>query len=190
LTSELKAAVRRLKPQKQLTQIAERRHRDDLTSASELKVSRSNKLLLDTNVLIRHAAGELPEHVLRVIEQATLFQSTVCISEICVGLANRNVSHKNWPKEIEYWHEAFSAVPDIRILSPDESISLDAGLIAGTLTRIQNYQSSQSKDALNDALIFLTAAKHGIPVLTENRKDFDLIQQLAGRGAFYWFSKK
>jgi predicted nucleic acid-binding protein len=187
LASDLKAAVRRLKPQKHLKQIAER-HRDDLTSASELKVSRSNKLLLDTNVLIRHAAGELPEHVLRVIEQATLFQSTVCIAEISVGLANRNVSHKNWSKEIAYWHEAFLAVADARILSPDESISLEAGLIAGTLTRIQNYQSS--KDVLNDALIFLTAAKHGIPVLTENRKDFDLIQQLAGRGAFYWFAKK
>jgi len=43
------------------------------------------------------------------------------------------------------------------------------------------------KDVLNDSLIFLTAAKQGIPVLTANRGDFDLIQQIAKKGRFFWF---
>jgi predicted nucleic acid-binding protein len=156
MPSQLKNAIRRIKPQKQLGQITVRSD-DELTSASELRVSLANKLLLDTNVLIKHAAGDLPRHVLRLIEQATLFQSTVCIAEICVGLANRNVSHKNWTKEITYWNEAFLSFTDARILAPDEAIYMDAGLIAGTLSRIQHFQDIQRKKALNDALIFLPA---------------------------------
>ena len=35
-----------------------------------------------------------------------------------------------------------------------------------------------------DGLIFLTAAKAGIPVLTANRDEFDLIQRLAPAGRF------
>jgi hypothetical protein len=37
---------------------------------------------------------------------------------------------------------------------------------------------------LNDVLIFLTAAKAGVPVLTANRDEFDLVQQLAPTGRF------
>jgi hypothetical protein len=45
-------------------------------------------------------------------------------------------------------------------------------------------QPYQRKECLNDALIFLTAAKAGIPVLTANRDEFDVIQQLAPAGQF------
>jgi hypothetical protein len=36
-------------------------------------------------------------------------------------------------------------------------------------------------------LIYLTAAKAGLPVLTANRDEFDLIQQLAPEGHFIHF---
>jgi hypothetical protein len=36
-------------------------------------------------------------------------------------------------------------------------------------------------------LILLTAAKAGLPVLTANRVDFDLIQQIAGTGQFVYY---
>ena len=57
-------------------------------------------------------------------------------------------------------------------------------MVAGTLARTQGYQPHQRKACLNDALIFLTAAKAGLPVLTSNRDEFDLIQQLAPEGRF------
>jgi predicted nucleic acid-binding protein len=34
-------------------------------------------------------------------------------------------------------------------------------------------------------MIYLTALKRGIPVLTDNHKDFDLLQQLVPSGRFY-----
>jgi predicted nucleic acid-binding protein len=60
-------------------------------------------------------------------------------------------------------------------------------VIAGTLARTQGFQSHQRKECLNDALIYLTAAKRGLPVLTANRSEFDMIQQIAPGGAFFWF---
>ncbi len=67
---------------------------------------------------------------------------------------------------------------------PDHERFCSAGVIAGTLARTQRFQPHQRKDCLNDALIFLTAAKAGLPVLTANRSDFDLIQHLAPEGQF------
>jgi hypothetical protein len=52
------------------------------------------------------------------------------------------------------------------------------------LARTQGFQRHQRKECLNDALIFLTAAKAGLPVLTADRDQFDLIQQLAPAGQF------
>ncbi|MEL6062021.1 MULTISPECIES: hypothetical protein [unclassified Methylobacterium] len=40
-----------------------------------------------------------------------------------------------------------------------------------------------------DALIFLTATRAGLPVLTANRDDFDLIQQLAPEGRFVLYER-
>ena len=60
-------------------------------------------------------------------------------------------------------------------------------MVAGTLARTQGFQPHQRKDCLNDALVVLTAAKAGIPVLTANRDDFDLIQQVAPEGRFIYY---
>jgi len=66
--------------------------------------------------------------------------------------------------------------------------AIRAEIIAGTLARTQGYQPHQRKECLNDALIYLTAAKAGLPVLTANRDDFDFIQQVASAGVFIHYS--
>lgn len=74
-----------------------------------------------------------------------------------------------------------------RVLSPDPAIWRDAGLTSGVLARLQSYSNEDRRKALNDALLFFTALKHGCSVLTRNIKEFDLFQQLngAGRVVFY-----
>ena len=83
-----------------------------------------------------------------------------------------------------HYAELFMDIPASRLVTPDAQVWADAGVIAGTLSRTQRFQPHQRKECLNDALIFLTAAKVGIPVLTANREEFDLIQQLAPEGYF------
>jgi predicted nucleic acid-binding protein len=76
--------------------------------------------------------------------------------------------------------------PAHRILNPDREVWREAGILAGLLARLQRYGKSEKRRALNNALIFLSAAKNGCAVLTRNISDFDLLAQLAsGRVVFY-----
>ena len=79
------------------------------------------------------------------------------------------------------------AVPESRLIVPDGQTWLEAGVIAGALARMQGFQKHQRKECLNDALIYLSAAKAGLPVLTANRDEFDIIQQIAPEGRFIHF---
>ena len=143
--------------------------------------------VIDTNVYIHRAAGRLPESVRSLIDHGVIYHCSVCLAEFALGLGKRDPRAPGWADVEAYQIALLDSLIDSRILTPDPDIWVEAGLIAGVLARTQGYQPHQSKDCLNDALIYLTAAKSGLPVLTENRDDFDLIQQVAGRGHFIWF---
>ena len=160
------------------------RPRAQLTDWSDLQASEPTALLLDTNVYIGRAAGRLPTALREIIDQALLFHCSVALAELAVGVANADPRHPGWLKLRNHYVEVFAAIPSTRLLTPDDQVWADAGVIAGTLSRTQGYQPHQRKACLNDALIFLTAAKAGLAVLTSNRDEFDLIQQLAPEGRF------
>ncbi len=46
-------------------------------------------------------------------------------------------------------------------------------------------RANQPRVSLSGALIYLTGLKQGVPVLTENRRDFDWLHQLVPSGRFY-----
>lgn len=99
-----------------------------------------------------------------------------------MGVANAQPARSGWPLLRDHYTELFARIPANRLLTPDSGVWADAGVVAGTLSRTQGFQPHQRKDCLNDALILLTAAKAGLPVLTADRDDFDLIQQLVPEG--------
>jgi predicted nucleic acid-binding protein len=72
--------------------------------------------------------------------------------------------------------------PEHRILTPDRDTWRDAGILAGLLARLQRYGKGEQRKALNDALIFLSAARNGCVVLTRNITDFGLLMQLDAKG--------
>ena len=144
-------------------------------------------IVLDTNVYIRSAAGTLPAAAATLVDRGLLFHCSVCVAELAIGIANSNPSHVNSSAIRDYYSDLVAAFPETRLLTPDAKIWAEAGVVAGTLARTQGYQPHQRKESLNDALIFLTAAKVGLPVLTANRDEFDLIQQLAPHGRFIHF---
>ena len=90
-----------------------------------------------------------------------------------------------WPSERSYWEALFNELPASRTHTPDAETWSAAGLLAGILARLQGFQPHQRRDALNDDLIYLTALKRGLPVLTDNRRDFDQLQQLVPNGRFH-----
>jgi len=182
LSIDLASALRKHKPAKHTAQFVPR-PREKLIHWTTLSGVHS-VLLLDTNVYISRAAGRLPATLREVIDQALLFHCSVALAELTAGVANANPSRQGWPALRDHYIALFAAIPATRLITPDAQLWADAGVIAGTLSRTQGFQPHQRKECLNDALIFLTAAKAGIPVLTANRDEFDLIQQLAPAGRF------
>jgi hypothetical protein len=83
--------------------------------------------------------------------------------------------------------QRWGSILDTRPLVPDAETWHVAGMVSGTLARTQDFQPHQRKECMNDALIYLTAAKHGLPMVTANRVEFDPNQQIAPGGAFLHF---
>jgi predicted nucleic acid-binding protein len=144
-------------------------------------------MVLDTNVYVRSSAGTLPAAAAMLVDRGLLFHCTVCVAELASDIANANPLHPKWRALRNHYCALVETFPSTRLLSPDAQIWAEAGLIAGVLARTQNFQPHQRKECLNDALIFLTAVKAGLPVVTANRDEFDLIQQLAPEGRFVYF---
>jgi predicted nucleic acid-binding protein len=144
-------------------------------------------LVPDTNVYIMEAAGTLPPVVTSPIDRSLLFHCAVYLAELAVGVGNADPALPSWPRLRDHYANLFASMPAGRILTPDGSVWTEAGIVAGTLARLQGLQPHQRRACLNDAAIYLTAAKAGLPVLTANVADFDLIQQLAPQGGFVGF---
>ncbi len=186
MTIDLARSLRRIKAAKHRTQIPTR-PRDKLVAATDMSGGGRASLMLDTNVYIHSAAGTLPSAAAALLDRGLLFHCSVCLGELATGVANADPARANWRAIRDHYDALMAHIPTTRLLTPDADIWVEAGVIAGTLARCQGFQRHQRKDCLNDALIFLTAAKEGLPVLTANRDEFDLIQQLMPQGQFIHF---
>lgn len=184
MSIDLAALIQRYKPERRLAALPGL-SRSKLLLFDELTVRAGMRLLLDTGIYIREAAGRLSPEQRDKLARVERHHCTVCLGEIAVGLANRDVRAATWPDERKFWEDVFAKLPKVRTYAPDAETWAAAGILAGTLTRLQGFQAYQREDALNDALIYLTALKRGVAVLTENRRDFDWLKQLVPSGHFY-----
>jgi len=175
--------LRRIKPDRRQHLTPRRKS----ISVAEAAVTGRPWLLLDTNVYIGAAAGLLSDAARTVLDQSQVFHSSICLAELATGVGDLNPTAPDWRRTKDYYTGIIDIIPPSRLIVPDGQVWLDAGLIAGTLSRTQNFQRHQRKECLNDALIYLSAAKAGLTVLTANRDEFDLIQQLAPQGRFMHF---
>jgi predicted nucleic acid-binding protein len=182
LSIDLTGTLRKRKPDRRLSPLVPR-GQGEISGLATLPAT-PRCLLLDTNVYINSAAGRLASRVRDALDQALLFHCSVALAELATGIAHADPLHPNWPAMRDHYAELFADIPASRLVTPDDRIWADAGVIAGTLARTQRFQPYQRKECLNDALIFVSASKAGIPVLTSNRDEFDLIQQLAPEGQF------
>ena len=153
MSIDLAAVIRRYKPEQRRRQLF---HRDpaDLPSFDVLTVRSNTKLLLDMGIYILEAAGNLTLEQRDKLLRNQAHHCSACLGEIAVGLANKDMSAPNWPQERRYWEGRFAALPESRTFTPDADTWVAAGIIAGTLTRLQGFQAHRRKDAFNDALIY------------------------------------
>lgn len=182
---DIAALKRRYKPERHL---AQRSHRPESELVSAAAAVGTKQVLIDTTVYIHEVAGRLPHDAEALLDAALRFHSSLAVAEIVSGLSNLHPNSANFERAWAYYQRLFSSIPRNRLLAPDLEILAQAGVISGILARTQNYGRSQLKDLFNDAAIYLTAARLGISLLTANRDDHDLIQQVAGHGAFIYYA--
>jgi len=187
LSIDLEAVLRRRKPDRRRAQLNPRATAELVRVDAVSGLPGRPALVPDTSVYIHQAAGRLAPAARALVEGALLSHCSVCLGELAVGLAGHDVTASNWSATRNHFGELFARIPSSRLLVPDTGVWIEAGVIAGTLARIQRFQPNQRQECLNDALIYLAAAGAGLPVLTANRRDFDLIQQLAPEGAFIFY---
>lgn len=186
MTIDHSASLRRIKVDKRRAPLKPR-PAAALIAAADIVGGGRAAIMLDTNVYILSAAGRLPAPAADLVARGLLFHCSVCIAELTTGIAHADPAGSDWTALRDHYVGLMASIPDTWLLNPDREIWAEAGLIAGTLARTQTYQRHQRKECLNDTLIFLTAARAGLPVLTANRDEFDLIQQLEPRGRFIHF---
>jgi predicted nucleic acid-binding protein len=176
LSSELAGILRRIKPEKRIVALKPR----DASSLAFLGQSSRlpSKLLYDTTVYIDILQGTFPRDGEIALRTADAWHSTVTAAELCAPIGSLNPAHPGTGEVVRQLTAAIERRPVHRTIAPDREIWLEAGILTGVLARIQQYSVSDRHRVLNDALLFSTARKHGLTVLTRNVRDFDLLQQL------------
>lgn len=178
---DLAALRRRYRPDRLVKQIEPR---DAALLASAAQATGTRQVLLDTTVYIHEANGKLPQDATDLLKDALRFHCSLAVAEVVLGLAKLHPDSNQAGPAWAHYEGLFGAIPRHRLLTPDSETLAQAGLVAGVLARTQNHVKDQARTLFNDAAILLTAARFGLPVLTANREDFDLIQQVAGQVRF------
>ena len=183
MTIDLQKIIRSRKPEKRHAQLTARPD-TALIGARDIAGKGRQVFVPDTNIYIMDAAGILPGAAMIIVDQGLMFHCAVCLAELTAGVGHYAPGAADWQTVADYYAEMFASIPANRLLVPDAHTWAEAGMVAGILARTQGFRKQQLKELLNDALIYLCAAKHGIPVLTNNKADFDLLQQIAPGGSF------
>lgn len=185
LSSDFEHTLRRLKPHKQRRKL---QPRDDSTLPFlEIAPERPRTLLYDTTVYVDVLQGRFPENGETMLRSADAWHSAVAQSELAAAYALLDPVHRDTRDVVKQLSDVIHRMPPHRTIAPDREIWQDAGVLTGTIARLQGIRKSDRRRILNDALIFASARKYGHTVLTRNIVDFDFLQQLdpAGRVVFY-----
>lgn len=186
---DIRRSLRRLRRSRSLTQL-ERRELSELPFVNHARPL--PHLLLDTTVYIDQLQGRMPESMVIDPQSTQIWHSTVTESELLAAVGLLDPHHPSTRHAIHELAVTIERRPGHRILNPDLTVWRDAGILTGTLARLQHYGKADQRRVLNDALIFLSATKAGLTVLTRNTADYDLLLQLVpeGKAAFYERSMK
>lgn len=185
MSSDLESVLRRLKPERHRTRLGRRADAElsFLSGSSE----KHGKLLFDTTVYIDILQGRFPSDAERMLRAAEAWHSTVTESELASLCGLIDPAHPGSRQIVARITNMVVRRPGHRTVAPDREIWTEAGVLSGILARLQQYRGSEQRRVLNDALIFCSARKYGLSVLTRNIADFDMLQQLDGRGRVLFY---
>lgn len=151
---------------------------------------RPRKLLYDTTVYIDILQNRFPQNGEPMLRAAEAWHSPVTEAELAAAIGLLDPAHPETQEITEQISNVIERRPTYRTIAPDPQIWREAGVLSGVLARLQGYGRDHRRRALNDALLFATARKHGCTVLTRNVVDFDLLAQLDPTGNVLFYRTK
>jgi predicted nucleic acid-binding protein len=185
LSSELWRSIRRYKPEKH-TRPLQRRADSELDFLETIRVKPA-KLLYDTTVYIDVLRDQFPMTGQLMLRAVEAWHSPVTEAELISAVGLLEPHHSRTRPVIDKIAAVIDQRPMQRTIVPDVIVWREASILSGILARLQGFDKGQRRRLVNDALLFVTARRHGCTLLTRNVSDFDLMQQLepAGRVLFY-----
>lgn len=185
MSSDFERTLRRLKPGKHREQLT-RRHETDLPFVGG-NADMPRSLLYDTTVYVDILQGRFPTEDEAMLRATEAWHSTVAEAELASTCALLDPGHAGTRAVVREIIAVIDRMSPHRTIVPDREVWRDAGILTGTIARLQGISKTDRRRILNDALIFETARKHGHTVLTRNIVDFDFLHQLdpSGRVLFY-----
>jgi predicted nucleic acid-binding protein len=183
---DIRGILRRLRPDKHSEPL--KRRSIEVLRFIERTSDLPRVLLYDTTVYVDILQGRFPGAGEFVIRGADAWHSTVTEAELIAPCGSLNPGHPGTAEAIRQIAAVIERRPPHRTIAPDREVWLNAGILSGMLARLQGYGKTHRRQLLNDALIFATARKHGMTVLTRNINDFDFLQQLDPSGQVVFYS--
>ncbi len=156
LSSEFHATLRRLKPEK--------RHRS-LIRRPEAELpfldngSHPGRLLYDTTVYIDILQNRFPRDGGLMLRAADAWHSPVTELELAVSCGLLDPMHPRTPEIMAQIVEIIERRPAHRTIVPDSEIWREAGILSGTLARVQEVAKDRRRRILNGALFIRQRAK-------------------------------
>ncbi|HEY7445159.1 MAG TPA: type II toxin-antitoxin system VapC family toxin [Vicinamibacterales bacterium] len=127
--------------------------------------------VIDTSVYIGHWEHGLYNEALERVRRAFIVRhSAVVLSELRRGARTRAAE-----RTVARLH-ALARDP----WTPNQRDWWETGRLIRTLGDAHDWDRSKRRDFQNDALIALTARRHGATVVTANREDFELLGRKLG----------
>ncbi|HKV91921.1 MAG TPA: hypothetical protein VJW20_05170 [Candidatus Angelobacter sp.] len=176
MAADFKNILRRIKPGKFGRRLAAR-PTAQLEFAGQ-SWNKHPKLLYDTTVYIDILQRRFPFDAELALRSAEAWHSTVTEAELAALCGLLDHTRPGTRAVVEQVSAVIERRPWHRTIAPDREIWQEAGVLTGLVGRLQQYAKTERHRMLKDALLFSTARKYGLTVLTRNIHDFDLLQQV------------
>ncbi len=149
-------------------------------------------VMLDTNFYIAHAGNKLPPAVLAFVEARTVLHCGVALAELAVTAGLLDPADRRTPISRAPLKRLLDTIPLTDCRSPGPAAWAEAGMLSGILARTQLglgkpkkglssaeacCQAGRRREALLDALIFLTAREQEAILVSSNIADMDLLSR-------------
>ena len=188
MSFDLRGAEREHKPQKGAGGLRARAQAALRWAANEPKTG--GPILLDATVYIDTLQGKTPTAIDDLLRYRSVFHSAVCLAELTHAFGRLDPTDPRTSKALATLAGVIEEeIPRHRLFEPDTQTWGEAGMLAGKVLRLAQFPTGQGleRKLLNDSLIYLQARRIGAAVLTRNRRDFDLLNQLAPTGSAIFY---